>query len=587
MTIKKMKHQKNTEQKTHPSNSKPFLPQKILSVFLLMFLLFVSSAFAFTGAGAGTIGDPYVITTPSQLNETKDDLTAYYDLGNDIDMASFGDWTPSGNWDIEPFSGSFDGNGFTISNLYIPVYDEGVGGRPFGLFGYLDVVDYIRNVNLENCQMESVPLNLNGDAIGITGIGCLIGGADETVGEISNIHITGSINTPNVTFVGGLAGWIGTVTNPVHNLSFEGSINALNYGSGLISDGIGYSITDSYTTGNITINSDGSSAYVGGLYGNMDVGQSIIDSYSLMDIYINYAGAYLGTNRGVGGLIGFKNVNIIDSYYGGTISLSGSSVQNGTIQGGTATINATCNDVYFDSTKNAGLVSGCDSATGLTTANAKIEGSYVGFDFTSTWSINEALNDGYPYLTSQNLVVPANPVQPNITITPNQTITIGDPVLVEGLGCPIGLDCFLYLNDSLVSNPYNLSLGVGIYQFVYNTSGNVDYTPENVESTLIVESQFSLLDFYDGSATGTCPFVENNPKQVFYIVILLVSITMIMFAVIIDNALIGLFGSILLLYIGLISQYCDGLVTLMLVLAGLIMIVYSLTQLTFVKGTKQ
>jgi len=41
----------------------------------------------FSGAGAGTVGDPYIITSLAQLYEIFDELTAHYRLGNDIDAA--------------------------------------------------------------------------------------------------------------------------------------------------------------------------------------------------------------------------------------------------------------------------------------------------------------------------------------------------------------------------------------------------------------------------------------------------------------------------------------------------------------------
>jgi len=43
----------------------------------------------FSGSGSGTSGNPYIITTPEQLNEVRNDLTANYKLANDIDLASY------------------------------------------------------------------------------------------------------------------------------------------------------------------------------------------------------------------------------------------------------------------------------------------------------------------------------------------------------------------------------------------------------------------------------------------------------------------------------------------------------------------
>lgn len=80
--------------------------------------------------GTGTQNDPYVITNASQLNQIRNDLDAYYVLGNDIDLSE--DTKPGGKlslksetcsegfgWEaINGFSGSLDGQGHTIKGLY-------------------------------------------------------------------------------------------------------------------------------------------------------------------------------------------------------------------------------------------------------------------------------------------------------------------------------------------------------------------------------------------------------------------------------------------------------------------------------------
>ncbi|GAI11132.1 unnamed protein product, partial [marine sediment metagenome] len=102
------------------------------------------------------------ITTLEQLQAMKDDLTADYILDNDIDASATSGWNdgkgfePVGRWietedDIilycpdhtywtyQPFTGSFDGQGYTISNLFM---DWSAVGCPnehsVGLFGNTD-----------------------------------------------------------------------------------------------------------------------------------------------------------------------------------------------------------------------------------------------------------------------------------------------------------------------------------------------------------------------------------------------------------------------------------------------------------------
>ena len=63
--------------------------------------------------GDGTKDSPYLISTEEELLAVANDLRAYYELQNDITLTS--DWTPMGT-----FSGSFNGNGYTISGINIP-----------------------------------------------------------------------------------------------------------------------------------------------------------------------------------------------------------------------------------------------------------------------------------------------------------------------------------------------------------------------------------------------------------------------------------------------------------------------------------
>ena len=81
----------------------------------------------------GSVGNPYLVTTASELNDIRNNPAAHYRLMNDIDLT---DWIaenyPAEGWEpINGFTGSLDGNGFTISGLWIerPTTDN------VGLFG--------------------------------------------------------------------------------------------------------------------------------------------------------------------------------------------------------------------------------------------------------------------------------------------------------------------------------------------------------------------------------------------------------------------------------------------------------------------
>lgn len=125
----------------------------ILSIFIfatiLTGLIFIPNAQAFTGEGLGTAAEPYQITTANQLNEIRHDLGKYYILMNDIDLGVIPydvGWIP-----IDNFSGTLDGQGHTISNLYI-TSNEGESYR--GFFGVLNT----GRPTIKNCNLLGVDI---------------------------------------------------------------------------------------------------------------------------------------------------------------------------------------------------------------------------------------------------------------------------------------------------------------------------------------------------------------------------------------------------------------------------------------------
>ena len=93
--------------------------------------------------GNGTYYNPYLISTPTQLNNIRNDLYACYKLINDIDLEYdtqnenglfYNDgkgWEPIGNTDSGVFGGILDGNNYRILNIKINDSDL----RYAGLFG--------------------------------------------------------------------------------------------------------------------------------------------------------------------------------------------------------------------------------------------------------------------------------------------------------------------------------------------------------------------------------------------------------------------------------------------------------------------
>jgi hypothetical protein len=87
--------------------------------------------------GSGTESAPYLVNTAEQLNQIglhKCDWDKHFLLISDIDLSDFGG--DSFNIIGAPFTGIFDGNGYTISNFTYS--SDSIGTHYIGLFGHVD-----------------------------------------------------------------------------------------------------------------------------------------------------------------------------------------------------------------------------------------------------------------------------------------------------------------------------------------------------------------------------------------------------------------------------------------------------------------
>ena len=73
------------------------------------------------------LGDIYIITTPEQLDAMRNNLSANYKLGANIDLeeyldyggAGYAKWGEAGWEPVATFTGSLDGAGYKITGLWI------------------------------------------------------------------------------------------------------------------------------------------------------------------------------------------------------------------------------------------------------------------------------------------------------------------------------------------------------------------------------------------------------------------------------------------------------------------------------------
>ncbi len=278
--------------------------QKIQRViYLLLLTLCFSSlpAQAKYGGGTGEPNDPYQIVTAEQLisigSEESDPnlLYKHFILLNNIDLDPN---LPGGrvfNRAVIPkFSGTFDGNGFIISNLTI------VGDSDLGLFGKIKEGAQINHLNIVDASVVG-----SGDRIGI--LSGSNGDNSRRGGRIFDCFVNGKVRGDR--YVGGLVGWNkGSVLNCFSTGMSDGS----EYVGGLIgnNEGSNYNLSygtvlNCYSTGIVS-----GQRHAGGLIGYNAFG-SILNCY-------NSGPVSGGTN--IGGLIGFNRGTVLNCHSTGMVS---------------------------------------------------------------------------------------------------------------------------------------------------------------------------------------------------------------------------------------------------------------------------
>jgi len=213
--------------------------KRIVSLFLSLMMILGAiplaelkiSASPFTG-GDGSEGNPYLVSTPEALDAVRNDLNAHYLQIADINMSAWGNWKPIGKYsiftyDARPFTGSYNGNGFSISNLTIinnePQTDQ--YSERHGLFAYTQNAA-IKNITLKNIDyhFDKSTTNYTDQAARQYHFGAVVGGicamADGGVFEGCTIHGRISLKNCASAAVGGIVGssiYPGTTVINSHN----------------------------------------------------------------------------------------------------------------------------------------------------------------------------------------------------------------------------------------------------------------------------------------------------------------------------------------------------------------------------------
>lgn len=355
------------------------------------------------------------IYNPYQLQWMSRAVNGKYALGGNINASVTSTWNSGAGFvpvgtNVSPFTGTFDGNGYTIDGLSA----HWSGYYFIGLIGYAGSGATIYDVGLTNASV-----------IGSYYVGGLVGYSNHA--DIHDAYAQGSVS--GLSSVGGLVGYnnYGTIDRTYAEGSVLGTGNSI---GGLVGKNLG-SISDSYATGSV-VGQD----YVGGLVGYSNYG-TLSNVYALGDVS--------GSNGYTGGLVGilFGNASVTNAYatgnvvgkdyVGGLIGENDGTVSSAYAMGhvsGTSYVGgfAGCNygsisASYWDidtSGKSTSISagSGSSSITGLhsltSTIDAFTQAAYSNLDFSGKWYMIDGQTR--PFLRSEYSTIISNDHQLQLAV---------------------------------------------------------------------------------------------------------------------------------------------------------------------------
>lgn len=272
------------------------------------------SASPFAG-GDGSEGNPYLVATPEALNAVRDNPTAHYLQIADIDMSSWGNWTP-----INSFRGVYDGQKQTISNLKIDVHDTSTYATAYGLFAEASG-GKIKNVILKDINYSITKKGSTEYVHGGANYSVYVGGICGNYGSIENCTVSGSITVDALSSqVGGICGCTySDITNCFNSATLTVNLTENSACGGIAGSNSG-KITLSTNAGAINASSN-KGVSVGGICGINKDGrvQNCLNSGNLTclnDYYYKsgngfYAGGIVGRNGNVSNSVNYGSINAI------------------------------------------------------------------------------------------------------------------------------------------------------------------------------------------------------------------------------------------------------------------------------------
>ena len=251
--------------------------------------------------GDGKVGNPYKISSAAELAWFRDQVNSgnnsiSAELTENIDLVEFChakdgtkyteelSWTPIGN-DDNMYRGTFDGNGKTISNLYINATSFGTGFFGIAIYGSL------KNITFDNAKVKNTDKSYTGILAG-----------DASSCMIENIKTSENCSVEGNRYVGGIVGSASGDIRNCSNCENRARVNGVAIIGGILgySDGSDYSITSCANYGIVT----GTENNVGGMVGIFNSG-TIQNSANYGDVK---GTSYVGSLIGSAGMCNLNNV---------------------------------------------------------------------------------------------------------------------------------------------------------------------------------------------------------------------------------------------------------------------------------------
>ena len=440
-------------------------------------------------ATADLADDTYSISSAQELAKlaqmTNDGFISEGDtfvLAKDIDLKDYKSgtgWTPIGSR-TSPFIGSFDGNGFKITNLVIN--DTSQGDK--GLFGILE-----QNATLKNLAV------VGANVIGKQLVGVLAGGARNNASiTIDNCYVSGSISSEGNWTAGLIGQAMGNILNSYSTADVKATSTQVGGLVGRLEKG---DIFNSYATGNVR--SEGYSC--GGLVGYTNENTTIKNCYATGNVLSTAT-----THAQSGGLVGyFSGGTILDCYATGNVE--GVSTWVGGLVGILSTGDTLIENCYATGNVTGdmcigGLIGGSSSgtmtitssyATGNVLGNVNVGGfaGYVVNDATAVFEncyTKSAVTGGNGFLGYAG------------GLTPNVTLRDCSVLGTVGAGKAVFLACYSEgsRNSIVIENcRYNSQLISSSNPLVKNSSdnGDLDITNDTVRGAVTTCGFITPFDF--------------------------------------------------------------------------------------------